>query len=265
MRITRKQERDEMPASQGKPASIPAGLRVYAVGDVHGRLDLLTTVAEMIETHEAVSPPARSVVIFLGDYIDRGPDSRGVIDFLLGWRPRGVETVFLRGNHEAMLLNALRSPDMFHMWAMNGGLATAQSYGVAFDPHISPRADASGIVRQLGAALPPIHLHFLENLPIGLEVGDYLFVHAGVRPGVPLDSQTEVDCLYIRDEFLTHRGSFGKVVVHGHTPVPSPEVLPNRIGIDTGAVFTGRLTVLCLEGETQQIFTTGGKSGHGRN
>lgn len=259
MPITRqKQDYSGAPSLDGRPASIPEGLRVYAVGDVHGRLDLLRTVADMIEANEAMHPPARTVTVFLGDYIDRGPESCGVIDFLIDWRPRKIETVFLRGNHEDMLLNALRVPDMFHMWAMNGGLATAQSYGVSFDLHPDPATDSRAVIRELDAALPPAHRHFLENLPIGLEIGDYLFVHAGVRPGVPLDRQSDLDCLFIRDEFLSHRGSFGKVVVHGHTPASKPEVLPNRIGIDTGAVFTGHLTALCLEGERQQFFTTRG-------
>jgi serine/threonine protein phosphatase 1 len=261
MPITRyKHDRAGIPTVQGRPASVPEGLRVYAVGDIHGQLDLLTTVADMIEASETLLAPARTVVIFLGDYIDRGPESRGVIDFLLRYRPRNIETVFLRGNHEDMLLNALHTPDMFHVWAMNGGLATALSYGVAFDPYHNPKSDPRGIIRQLDAALPSAHRHFLENLPIGLEIGDYLFVHAGVRPGVPLDRQEDLDCLFIRDEFLDYRGSFGKVIVHGHTPAAEPEVLPNRIGIDTGAVFTGRLTALCLEGSEQRFFTTGGKA-----
>src|SRR5688572_22816440 len=178
--ITDKQDRIGLPTVHGKPASVPDGLRVYAIGDIHGRLDLLRTVADMIEANETLARPARSVAIFLGDYIDRGPESRGVVEFLLGWRPRNVETVFLRGNHEDMMLNALQMPDMFHMWAMNGGLATAQSYGVALDPYLSATADMHDVVRRLDDALPPAHRHFLENLPIGLEIGDYLFVHAGV-------------------------------------------------------------------------------------
>jgi serine/threonine protein phosphatase 1 len=246
-----------MPVSEGKSARIPEGLRIYAIGDIHGRLDLLKILVDMIEAHEVIGIPSRTVLVFLGDYIDRGPESRGVIEFLVNWRPQKLEAVFLRGNHEDMLVHSFSKPEVFELWALNGGAATAHSYGVSFDPHNRSEASASAIIAQLSAAMPQSHRAFLENLPIGVEIGDYLFVHAGVRPGVPLNQQSESDCLFIRDEFLKFRGDFGKIVVHGHTPAVEPEVLPNRIGIDTGAVFTGRLTALCLEGDRRAFLTTG--------
>jgi serine/threonine protein phosphatase 1 len=240
-------------------ASVPPQERVYAVGDIHGRLDLLDRLLEMIAADETARPCASTRLIFLGDYIDRGPDSRGVIERLLHGIPGGLTAHFLRGNHEAIMLRCLEGPAMFANWAANGGLATLKSYGVA----ISAASDARILLSQLREALPPAHLAFLRGLQTTMEVGDYFFVHAGVRPGVPLAAQTEEDCLFIRDKFLKHRGSFGKIVVHGHTPVAEPEVLANRIGIDTGSFFSGRLTALRLEG-TSRAFLTAEGEGHWR-
>lgn len=239
--------------------SVPAGERVYAVGDIHGRLDLLERLLEMIAADQAARPHAATRVIFLGDYIDRGPDSRAVIERLQGGPPRGLSWHFLRGNHEAIMLRCLEGPAMFANWAANGGLATLKSYG------LDARFSANGpmLLSQLREVLPEAHRAFLRGLKMTMEVGDYFFVHAGVRPGVPLASQAEEDCLFIREKFLRHRGSFGKIVVHGHTPVAEPEVLANRIGIDTGSFFSGRLTALRLEGTTRAFLTAEG-DGHWR-
>lgn len=240
-------------------ASVPPGTRIYAVGDIHGRLDLLDRLLGMIAAYEAARPCAMTRVIFLGDYIDRGPDSRGVIERLQGGLPGGLTGHFLRGNHEAIMQSCLKGPTMFANWAANGGLATLKSYGLE-----APwAADGATLLRQLRQVLPAAHLAFLRGLRTTMEVGDYFFVHAGVRPDVPLASQAEEDCLYIRETFLKHRGSFGKIVVHGHTPVSEPEVLANRIGIDTGSFFSGRLTALRLEGMDHAFLTAEG-DGHWR-
>ena len=235
-------------------ASVPPGERVYAVGDIHGRLDLLDRLLEMIAAYETARPCAGTRLIFLGDYIDRGADSRRVIERLQQGIP-GLKAHFLRGNHEAIILRCLEGPAIFGNWAANGGLATLKSYGV----DASFASDARTVMGELLEVLPETHLAFLRSLKTTMEVGDYFFVHAGVRPGVPLASQTDEDCLFIREKFLRHRGSFGKIVVHGHTPVSEPEVLANRIGIDTGSFFSGRLTALRLEGTTRAFLTAEGE------
>ncbi len=239
--------------------TVPPGMRVYAVGDIHGRLDLLDEILATIASDLAEQPPARNVLVFLGDYIDRGPDSRGVIERLMTGLPKGLEPIFLRGNHEQMLLQTLELPRNFDLWAMNGGLATARSYGVDTGRSSRYEADPVDVIRQLLKLMPKSHREFLESLPFMAELGDYLFVHAGVRPGVPLKAQALDDLLFIRDEFLNFRGNFGKMIVHGHTPVQEPDLQPNRIGIDTGAFFTGRLTVLCLEGTDGRFISTEGQ------
>jgi serine/threonine protein phosphatase 1 len=240
-------------------ASVPPGERVYAVGDIHGRIDLLDRLLDIIAAYEDARPCSNASVIFLGDYIDRGAHSREVIERLLQGMPSGLTAHFLRGNHEAIMLRCLEGPEMFGNWVVNGGLATLKSYGV----DASFAADARTVMSELLEALPESHLRFLQSLKTTMVVGDYFFVHAGVRPGVPLDAQAEEDCLFIRGKFLKHRGSFGKIVVHGHTPVAEPEMLANRIGIDTGSFFSGRLTALRLEG-TSRAFLTAEGEGHWR-
>lgn len=242
-----------MKGTDATKSSIPDGLRLYAIGDIHGRLDLLRSLMQMIEAHEAMLPPANTLLVFLGDYIDRGPDSRGVVDFLINRIPEKFETCFLRGNHEDMLTGVFESTNIFDVWTLNGGLATARSYGIEFDPHGASANDIKFIVKHLDVALPQAHRNFFNELHVSLEIGDYFFVHAGVRPGVPLDRQDESDCMFIRGDFLNYRGDFGKIIVHGHTPVEEPQILPNRIALDTGAFFSGRLTALCLEGSERSF------------
>ena len=237
--------------------AVPAGQRIYAIGDIHGRLDLLDELLQMIRRdNEMRAPLERCTLIFLGDYIDRGAESRGVIERLLTGIPDGFERICLKGNHEDFLLRSLSDPDIVPLWMVNGGVATLASYGVI-------RSDQPGIPRRapylgpaLENALPPDHLEFFWQLPIMVTFGDYLFVHAGVKPGVPLDEQDDYDCLFIREPFLNARGWFGKMIVHGHTPVSKPEVKSNRIGIDTGGFFSGCLTALRLEGEDRGFLAT---------
>ena len=259
-------EREEgvsaMSTTTAMSASIPGGLRVYAIGDIHGRLDLLNELLNMIARDNSARPPAGTRVIFLGDYIDRGPDSKGVIERLAGGLPGGLEGTFLCGNHEEMMLRSFAEFSAFAVWTANGGLAALESYGVSrellFGQFGEGMAldDAPLIMGELARLLPAGHLQFLRELKQSVTVGDYFFVHAGVRPGRPLDAQAREDCLFIRGEFLRYKGGFGKIIVHGHTPRREPDIQPNRIGIDTLAYHTGRLTALRLEGESRGFLAT---------
>jgi serine/threonine protein phosphatase 1 len=194
----------------------------------------------------AHSRPYRAIEVFLGDYIDRGPDSRSTIDLLIRRARRG-NAVFLRGNHEAFLAEVFRDPLRIPDWLQVGGLQTLMSYGLSPAPHPSEE-EQRALVRELAAAMPPLHREFLKRLRLSFTCGDFFFVHAGVRPGVPLSEQQEADLLWIREEFLQSQKNFGKYVVHGHTPVRSAEVLANRANIDTGAYATGNLTLLSIQG-----------------
>jgi hypothetical protein len=191
-------------------------------------------------------PADRSVTVFIGDYIDRGPDSRAVLDLLLRWRLDN-ESVFMRGNHETFLPRFLADSRSLDSWRQNGGLETLLSYGLK--PTIHPdRHEQVRLADELKDALPRQHLDFLESLALSFTCGEFLFVHAGIRPGVPIQEQTENDLLWIREEFLAHEQPFERFVVHGHTPVNAPDLRSNRINIDTGAFATGRLTCIVIEG-----------------
>ena len=218
--------------------------RIYAIGDVHGRLDLLTraaaAIARDVETHGS-----DALTVTLGDYVDRGPKSRQVIDALIA-NPFPTPHIPLKGNHELLLESFLADPEIGVQWRRLGGLETLFSYGVPVSGlMVGKNYDEAS--EQFRKALPPEHLQFLESLKTSYSHGNYFLCHAGVRPGVPLERQTVDDLLWIRDEFLSSTRNFGKIVVHGHTPVEAPEVLPNRINIDTGAFATGRLTCIVLE------------------
>lgn len=226
---------------------IAPGIRAFAIGDIHGRVDLLRQVTTKIDADLRGRPVPRSVRIFLGDYIDRGPDSRGVIDTLIDIGQHH-ESVFIKGNHETLVGDFLRNPAMLPAWRSLGGLETLASYGVmcALNSEPAQQIEAAQAFRE---ALPQSHVDFLTRLRLCFVLDDLLFVHAGLRPGVPLASQSEHDLIWIRDDFLLHRGTFGKLIVHGHTPVRTPEVHPNRINIDTGAYATGQLTCLWIEND----------------
>lgn len=223
----------------------PDGIRIYAVGDIHGRIDLLDQLLMRIDADLKERPVARAIQVFLGDYVDRGQDSAGVLERLIA-RGQSHETICLLGNHEDCLLEFFTNPGILTAWSQNGGLTTLLSYGLKPSIQSSPEEQRE-LSAALASAMPDSHRRFLSELPLSFTCGDYFFVHAGVRPGVPFARQCEEDLLWIREEFLRHEGAFEKVVVHGHTPVREPDVRANRINIDTGAYATGRLTCVRLE------------------
>jgi len=220
-------------------------VRIYAIGDIHGRADLLAELLSRIDTDLQANPIERALHVFLGDYIDRGANSAAVIDLLID-RATTQELICLKGNHELYLAEFLADPSILTVWAQYGALPTLTSYGV--EPIFSASAkEQEKLAVELGKALPKSHMEFFAGLKPSLTFGDFFFVHAGVRPGIPLEKQVPQDLLWIRDDFLLHEGAFEKIVVHGHTPVREADIRPNRINIDTGAYATGRLTCLRLE------------------
>ncbi|EME71534.1 diadenosine tetraphosphatase-like protein [Paramagnetospirillum caucaseum] len=238
---------------------MPPGTRDYAIGDIHGRLDLLDRLLADIAGDVARFPAGRVVVVFLGDLIDRGTESRQVIERVCGGPPAegplaGARYVCLRGNHEDILLQFLADFSVGPRWFRNGGLEAVRSYVGEVDARLAH--DHPRLQKLLYRALPTHHLRFLSSIPTRHEEGDYLFVHAGVRPGIALDRQDPFDLMWIREPFLSAREARSKMVVHGHTVVMDPELRPNRIGIDTGAWRTGRLTALVLEGGGRRFLFT---------
>jgi serine/threonine protein phosphatase 1 len=238
----------------GRRPSLPAGLRIYAVGDIHGRLDLLDELLARINTDIALRPTARPVYVFLGDYIDRGPSSRETIDRLIE-HGENNESVFLKGNHELVAIKCLSDRSLFDQWLRLGGLETLMSYRVPPET----LANAKQIAELQSAfhnALPQTHFRFFRDLQKSFACGDFFFAHAGVKPNVELSRQKESDLLWIRGEFLSSKLDFGKIIIHGHTPTSEIEVGPNRINIDTGAFATGRLTCLVIEDESLSVIDT---------
>jgi len=243
------------PAADTLPVRVPTGIRAYAIGDIHGRADLLDDLLARIEA-DAASATGEKHLIFLGDYIDRGRTSRQVIERLLAPFP-GYQITFLMGNHEAALLHFLAHPDFWPSFAPYGAVETLLSYGVRIDPKLKAKAQAEEVHAQTKALLPASHVDFLTRLTLSHTLGDYHFVHAGVHPEKPLDAQDGADLMRIREPFLSHAQRLEKMVVHGHTITEEVEFHPHRIGIDTGAYATGRLTALVLEDETRRLLQTG--------
>jgi len=246
--------RESAPAA-GEPLA-PEGVRIYAVGDVHGCIRQLDELLAKIEAHVRASPPAQTFLVFLGDYVDRGPDSYGVLDRLAEGVPFVSECVFLMGNHEETLLEFFDDPGVAAAWRQYGGMETLASYkvdvrGVRVGRGFEEARD------ELAAVFPQRHREFLESLELSCAIGGYFFCHAGVRPGVSLERQSARDLMWIREAFLDSKANFGKVVVHGHTPRPDAEFLANRINVDTGAYMTGRLTCAVLEGNSVSMISTG--------
>jgi serine/threonine protein phosphatase 1 len=234
---------------EGRRPSLPAGLRIYAVGDIHGRLDLLDELLSRISKDIASRPAPRPLYVFLGDYVDRGPFSRTTIDRLIQ-HGQTNECIFLKGNHELIAIKCLSDPSLFDRWMRLGGLETLVSYGVDLGKQIVELQAA------FHGALPQKHFRFFRDLQTSFVCGDFFFVHAGVKPGVELSRQAENDLLWIREEFLSSSEDFGKIVVHGHTPSREIEVGPNRINIDTGAFATDRLTCLVIEDLSLSVIDT---------
>ena len=233
--------------ARSKKIEAPSGCRAYAIGDVHGRLDLLKRLLAQIERDDRARVPATTYLVLLGDLIDRGPESKGVIDHFLRSPPGFATPVFLKGNHEEFLLSVLEGEDqMVGSWLTYGGYECAESYGVSrgWTLNVAP----TEVAERLRQAVPAAHQAFLADMADSFQFGDYLFVHAGICPGIPLERQSSKDLRWIREGFLDNRSDHGVMVVHGHTIVEKPEQHPNRIALDTGAYRSGVLTALGLEG-----------------
>lgn len=227
-----------------RTAHLRPGMRIYCMGDIHGRADLLAQMQKHIADDLERRPNRENLIVYLGDYIDRGPQSAQVLDLLA--KPAPAPHFALRGNHETMMLDFLSDARRLDMWRRLGGMETLVSYGI----------DVKDVAMGLGyeetrqtllSRLPERHLNLLKNMRLSLEVDDYFFCHAGVRPGIALEAQSEEDLTTIRHDFLASNENFGKIIIHGHTPVAEPEIRDNRINIDTGAFASGRLTCLVIE------------------
>lgn len=239
----------------GKSArpAVPPGTRVYAIGDVHGRRDLLDALISAIDADDAASEPAETTVILLGDLIDRGADSAGVLAVARRWQQRRKVRI-IGGNHEEMFLECFANAELMRHFLGFGGRETVLSYAV--DPADLSAADIDEAQALMAAAVPEDDLAYIRSFEDSIAIGDYLFVHAGIRPGVTVEAQAIRDLRWIRGAFTESRQDHGLIVVHGHTIFDEVDVRPNRIGIDTGAYYTGRLTALRLEGEARSLLQT---------
>jgi serine/threonine protein phosphatase 1 len=222
-------------------------MRYYAIGDIHGRADLLAELHGII-AKDLMSFSGASTIIYLGDYVDRGSDTKGVLDQLIS-STIGTTRVFLMGNHEEMLLEFLEHPKKAQRWLAMGGVEAASSYGVS-------GTDVRRVATELAAAMPRTHLGFLRGLQVSYSADQFFFCHAGVRPGVTLAKQDARDLLWIKGDFLNSDEMFEKIVVHGHSPVDEVDIRPNRINVDTRAYASGRLSCVVLDGSSVRVLAT---------
>lgn len=232
----------------------PDGMRIYAIGDVHGRFDCLSALHEMIMKEIARDRPADWRIIHLGDYVDRGPQSREVLEFLSNACARDPRIIATLGNHDEGFLDFLRSPTEAQLFIDYGGFETCASYGVVL--RSMKREELIASHREMVDAVPRSHILFLRDRPRSVSFGDFYFCHAGIRPEIALDSQDAHDLIWIRRDFLDHRRLYAKVIVHGHTPCEQPDVLSNRLNVDTKAFETGRLTALVIDGNLKRFIET---------
>jgi serine/threonine protein phosphatase 1 len=245
--------------SERTNAAAPEGVRLYAIGDIHGRADLLDRMLKLIEEDRAARTARRTILVFLGDYIDRGRDTKAVVSRLIDGLPANITPIFLKGNHEDFLLTFLDQPHLGLDWLRNGGDWALMSYGAGVETIWNAYRSGKGLIEAWAVfrdLLPEKHEAFYRSLKLFYRAGEYFFVHAGVRPGVGLEAQSAEDMLWIRAEFLNHRDDLGAVIVHGHTPAREPQDMENRIGIDTLAFHSGKLTAVGLEGNRRWFLTT---------
>lgn len=238
---------------------VPEGQRIYAIGDIHGRDDLFAELIDLIECDKLAAEPAEAVLILLGDLVDRGPDSKQVVDRAIALAQRWPNMRWLMGNHEEIFLKALEGdPRLVRYFVQIGGEPTINSYGLTGDAYY--RMDFEELAVHLPLIVPEDHVRFLARSENMLRIGDYVFVHAGIRPGIEVDQQKPSDLRWIREEFLSDRRDHGAMIVHGHTITDDVETRPNRIGIDTGAYRSGLLTAIILEGAERRYLQTGVKA-----
>jgi serine/threonine protein phosphatase 1 len=237
-------------------ARVPDGMRIYAIGDIHGRDDLLNALLTQIEADDLARGAADTQIIFLGDLVDRGPGSAAVVETALALKASGRNVRFLMGNHEEVFVSACRKsdPKVTRFFLRIGGEATVLSYPITRAEYMT--LDMEQLTERLDTLVPREHVEFIESFEDQIIIGDYVFVHAGIRPGVPLNDQKQSDMRWIREEFIDQRGDLEKVVVYGHTIYEEVEERGSRIGIDTGAYESGKLTALALEGGERWFLQT---------
>lgn len=238
-----------------RTAAVPAGVRIYCIGDIHGRSDLLDEMHAAIAADVDRQPVDQARIVCLGDYVDRGPDSAGVLDRLSQPAPCGIARTLIKGNHEEIMERFLVEPSEAAGWLRLGGIQTMRSYGLEAEA-LMAREGLAAAAAELRERMPASHRKLLASLQFSEIVGDYFFCHAGVRPGVALEAQQPRDLMWIREEFLSSNADFGKKIVHGHTPVAEPELRANRINIDTYAFASNRLTCVVLEGSNLRFMAT---------